>query len=399
MSTYSHQIAPIHQGLSSNSGGEKLKGFFGTIMGLLKGIGGFTLALGRVFAAFFTSTTGSAKGFLTTITDMTNKFAAFLQSPAGQDMIKQFFEDVIPLALQTFKFIGNVIAFILQVVQILAPALTGFLSTLNTIITIVNGVLFVLRPFLQIAAQIALLFIGGIPRAIGAVISRFGVLVRIVKLLSSGFTHVVTVWIGKLSALASFFPTAFGWIQTAVTDIVRFIRTWFNKIIGYIRYPFEKALEFLGGLGEKFFEVGKAIVTGLVDGLKSVVGLPFKMMRKAWELVADDAPGSEPKNPNSPMRGLKKSGKAILENLASGIQANSGLLAASIEQHINPVIGAIDAPPARSARSAGGGGVGRQYNGAYIENQAIQMPEGAAGTDGETQAALLMMGLRRRGRG
>lgn len=369
---------------------DKLSASINSLGGFLWDVLGFVKALGRVFLSFFSATGSQSKGFLKTITDMTNRLADFLGSDEGRKQLRDFFRVMIPLAVETFKFIGQALIFIIQVIEILAPALTGLLSAFNLLLGIVNGVLNILKPFLQIAAQVALLFLGGLPKGIALVIEKFRVLKfflgGIVGFMKSTFASVFTTIIGRFASLATFFPELFAKIKDIIVNFVTGdVKNAFAGVLDIIKWPFEQALKWIKELGPKFFHAGKEIFNMLIDGIKSVTGKVGGIVKKGLNLMGDLLPGSEPKDKSSPLAGLKARGAAIMENLAAGIPVGADQLSVALHRSLVPVVGNIDTsvavPRARTpvgATAGSRGAVGATENHFHIEAPAGQLPDAEA---------------------
>jgi TP901 family phage tail tape measure protein len=72
-------------------------------------------------------------------------------------------------------------------------------------------------------------------------------------------------------------------------------------------------------IGGALFAAGAAIIGQLVAGVKSRIGEAIQIVRDGIQQIADLMPGSEPKDPTSPLRGLIEAGAAIFGNIAEGI--------------------------------------------------------------------------------
>ncbi len=330
------------QKLANSGKGNGLAKLFETLMGHLGDIWTLVKAVGGVFLAFFGATGGQAKSFVKTLTEMANKLKTFLTSESGQDKLKQFFEDMIPLAKEAIVFIGNLIITIIAVVQALAPAMTGIIAAMNFLLGIINRILIFLRPFLQIVFQLAILFLGGLPKGIATVLSKIKLLGPLVALLSTKFVGFITAVIGRLGAFASFFPGMFDKIRSGILDFLDWIGDNFGKVPGIIKDAFTSALDFLVGLQDKFLEAGKKIVTAIVDGIKSAPGAIGKGIGKLFGKAVDLLPGSEPKDKSSPLAGLADRGRAIMQNIAAGIPRGAEDLSKAMQASLVPVVATID---------------------------------------------------------
>lgn len=388
-------------GLATASGPGKLTGTLGKIFRSLDGVLGLIKAVGRVFLNFFSATIGPSQGFVKTLTDMANRFADFLGSKDGQEQVQKFFKDIMPLAVESLKLMGNVLVLIIRLTQILAPALTGLVATLNFLLSVINVVLGVLRPFLQIAIQIGLLFAVGLPKAVVAFLSKFSLLKGLSTFLTQSIGGTVIAIIGRLAFLADVIPRIFSRITNFFLGLIRGIGDIFLTVTEILVSPFRLALDLIDGLGSKFIDAGKAIVSNIVKGVLSVPGAIAKgvvgLFNKAVELL----PGSEPKDKSSPLAGLRKRGAAIIDNLAAGIPQRANALSGALHSALVPVVAGIDANIAiPRASGSSSSSVGQQFNGPYIASQQVNMADlGAAGSDAQTQAELMAYELRRRGRG
>lgn len=346
--------------------------FFG-VLGLVK-------QLGRIFLNFFKATGTQSKGFIATLTGMAKGFADFLGSEEGRAQVKKFFEDVIPLAIEGIKFIGNFIVFVLQLVETIAPALTGLLKTFNLVFGVVNRVLGIFKPFLKVAAQIALLFLGGLPKAVGVFLSKFRLLAPIGAFLTRHIVGVVTAIIGRISAIASFFPKAFDKVKDEVLDFISWIGRQFKKVIDVITWPFEQAIKFITDLSGRFYEAGKGIVEAIIEGMKSLIEGIGGIAGKVFKFLVDKLPGSEPKDKSSPLYGLKDRGRAIMENIAAGIQPGAMELSLAVHRSLVPVVAGIDASvsvPRTAAPTATPAGATTTAPGPTINHWHIEAPAGA----------------------
>lgn len=318
-------------GASFQSLGEHLYG----ILGLIK-------AVANIFIGFFSATSGDSKAFVATLTGMAQGLADFFKSAEGQERVKQFFAAVIPLAVQSLKFLGNIIIFILQLVEAVAPALSGVLAAFNLLFGVINRVLSIMQPFLKVGFQIALLFIGGLPKAIGVFLSKFRLLAPIASFLTRNIVGVVATIIARISAIASFFPGVFDKVKTLILGFISWVGRSFKDITEFIAQPFRAAIKFITDLGGRFYQAGKGIVEAIINGMKSLIEDIGGIAGKVFKFLVDKLPGSEPKDKSSPLAGLADRGRAIMTNIAAGIPAGADDLAFAMHRSLVPVVAGID---------------------------------------------------------
>ena len=347
--------------IASKTGNQKKLGAsFQSLGEHLYGILGLIKAVANIFIGFFAATSGDSKAFVTTLTGMAQGLADFFKSAEGQERVQQFFAAVIPLAVQSLKFLGNIIVFILQLVEAVAPALTGVLSAFNLLFGVINRVMSIMQPFLKIAGQIALLFIGGLPKAIGVFLSKFRLLAPIASFLTRNIVGVVATIIARISAIASFFPGVFDKVKTLILGFISWVGRTFKDVTELIAQPFRAAIKFITDLGGRFYQAGKGIVEAIINGMKSLLGDIGGVAGKVFKFLVDKLPGSEPKDKSSPLAGLADRGRAIMTNIAAGIPAGADDLAFAVHRSLVPVVAGIDPnvqfPRGRSESAAPLGG-------------------------------------------
>lgn len=360
-------------GFASVGGFQRILAF---LMPMLGAVARFMGALARVGLAFFIAVAPLAARFLDVLTGMLNRVAAFLNTKEGQDRMKEWFGALFDFAEKMLPLFGQIMRFFMEVFTIIAPALGMFSSLFTFILRIINAVLSFLAPLLTIIAQIIMLFVGGagILRAIGLVWKAIKFFGRLAGRIFTGFKRLISTVGGKVKAV-------FGGLFAILSD------------------PFQKFWGWLKNLAGKMFDGGKMLIKGLIDGIASVGGAVGKIVMKLLGKAADLLPGSDPKDPRSPLRGLADKGRAILSTMAEGVPQGADELTTALHRQLVPVVGQIEATVASPKALPVGGAAGQ---GTVIQHQDVNVPP-APGYDGmgdaNTQAAKLARELRRRGRG
>lgn len=125
--------------------------------------------------------------------------------------------------------------------------------------------------------------------------------------------------------LTPIYDIAFGWLQSfwdgakAKWDEVAL---WWNGPEGVLT-SFTAAIE---GLATELYDAGAALLDNLWDGLKdkwTEVSDWWSGPQGVWTGFRNTLPFSEPKDPSSPLRGLSKSGEAILGQIQMGMDRAS----------------------------------------------------------------------------
>jgi hypothetical protein len=140
----------------------------------------------------------------------------------------------------------------------------------------------------------------------------------------------------------------------------------------------------------------------LIDGFTSKISDLVNTVKGAVEKVTNLLPGSEPKDPTSPLRGLGKRGEALLGNFRDGILAAAPDLRKSVNDSlrnlVDPTIsaalsGSVDLSGVSlpSSALAGAGSTTTQHY-----NTSISAPGGGS-PDPRVAVALLDQELRNRG--
>lgn len=88
---------------------------------------------------------------------------------------------------------------------------------------------------------------------------------------------------------------------------------------------------------DDFKRGGAGLIQSLIQGLKSRFGSARETIRELLRDLRRLLPGSEPKDPSSPLRGLAKSGRAIVDNLARGVTGSGDRLAANLHRELTGV--------------------------------------------------------------
>jgi phage-related protein len=139
-----------------------------------------------------------------------------------------------------------------------------------------------------------------------------------------------------------------------VAAAVLIVRNW-DKIRAGARTAFEAVLSFLrgipariraavGNLGSTLLEAGKALIRGLINGVKSQLGALGRVLGGIGGFIADHK-GPLPKD----RRLLVPHGRAIMRGLLAGIDAETGALARALDRVGGQVAHARLPGPARAA--------------------------------------------------
>jgi TP901 family phage tail tape measure protein len=98
----------------------------------------------------------------------------------------------------------------------------------------------------------------------------------------------------------------------------------------------EKAKNFITGAVSAFKAAGGAVVDAIKEGIDAAWDSLVSGLKGKLDDLADLLPFSEPKDPTSPLRGLKKSGMAIVGNILQGLDDAMPVLQAQLGMAISP---------------------------------------------------------------
>lgn len=127
----------------------------------------------------------------------------------------------------------------------------------------------------------------------------------------------------------------------------------FNELVAWVRDLPRRIIEALGNVGKMLFQVGKDILQGLVDGLKSMAMAPVDAVRDVGGRMVDGA--RRLFRTGSPSRVFADIGEDVVGGLALGVHANMDSAIAEVERFANGVVdaGRVTAPMPESGFGTG----------------------------------------------
>ena len=148
--------------------------------------------------------------------------------------------------------------------------------------------------------------------------------------ISTALNAAKSVVTSVLNAIKSAAKAAWDAVKSAA-------KTAWNAVKEVIGTAIRGALNIVKNLASSFFNAGKALIQSLVDGIKSMAGAVAGAVGDIAKGAASILPGSEPKDPRSPLRGLKDRGAAILGNMIEGITMSGPQLAATLRRELTVI--------------------------------------------------------------
>jgi hypothetical protein len=231
---------------------EALGKSIGKLVGHTKTWLGVAGSIANVFLAFLPTAAADGKSLAQSIKDVADRTTRWLKSAEGQEKVRDFFRDVIPLARDVTKLVVDISKAFVQVGQVLAPVIS-FLFLVHRTAQLVKGVLLELFTAPQ--------------RAIG----------QFVGLLRERVSDAIA----RIPQGAKQAAVNFG------RDIVSGLRGGLAGIGDILLAPLRRAwgvvLDFFGvrSPSRLFADLGRDLVAGLVVGIRSVAGRVTDAMTSA----------------------------------------------------------------------------------------------------------------------
>ncbi|WP_138751125.1 hypothetical protein [Paenibacillus sinopodophylli] len=224
-----------------------------------------------------------------------------------------------PAIMVVYKVIAQLAAALIPVVVKIATSIVGaFTKVLNWVTAIWPAISkIILAAFVIIMATWTLLgpYIMAALSTIGSIIvGGFQVIMAVVKFVWNTITSIISIAWAIISGL----------IQTALGLLTGDWKMAWEGIKSVFEGIWNGIIDFLGGLGSLFYDSGKAIITTLVDGIKSMAMAPVKAIEGVMEKVREFLPFSDAKK--GPLSQLTYSGGAVMTTLATGVNKQQGAL-------------------------------------------------------------------------
>lgn len=278
-------------------------------------------AIINLFVSLAGEASGAGDGIIGWLTEGINKFAAFLRSAEGSEMVRDFFEDTVPAVKSMVKTIGLLAVIFLRFLQITAPLLDGMASVLNFVLGLLAGLLGFIADIASNpwgrAIRYAIgqfLAIGGILRVFGYLVSLIGripglltrvgggaisylarpfmaagrLIIRIFRGLPGLLARLVR---GAPAAIARVLRAGWGLLRTAGGKLVAFlvtgVRALLPKVVAAGRFIITRLL---GALAAGFLfltQAGRKLLGWVIGGIRNAVSKLVSaggwIVNKLWE--------------------------------------------------------------------------------------------------------------------
>lgn len=156
----------------------------------------------------------------------------------------------------------------------------------------------------------------------------FTVGVNALKAIWGGIKWLWTKAVEIFNAVKAAIATALGWVRAKIASAVQGVLSVWGRITelaGKTREVFGQVLSYIGGLPGRFLDIGKRIIQGLIDGVKSAIG----GLTGLFKGITDKIPkwkGPPRKDANL----LRDNGKLIMQGLIGGVESERGALQSTL---------------------------------------------------------------------
>jgi len=221
----------------------------------------------------------------------------------------------------------------------------GFLGRLLSLGRVLSWLVTIFR---MVAAAIGVV-VGGISLPVLAIIAVVLVLIAI------------GIWVYK------------NWdkVKKFLLDTWNKIKEAWNKLVTFLKEKWNAFKEWISGIWEKMKEAGRKIVEGIKKGIEEKWEALKNWFKDKLQKLRNLLPFSEPKDPTSPLRMLRQSGKAIITSVGEGIRQSSALLHETFVRVLRFNIPAMRLPTPIPATPAAGFGGYRVYTFHVVTDRQI----------------------------
>jgi phage-related protein len=207
---------------------------------LLGGIGDLTAALVEDFAPFGDSIVES-------LGEGAHNLADWLRSSKGLEKIKQFFQQTGPLASELGKLFLNIALALIQIGELVAPALTPVVRVLNLIFSAAN-------------------------KALSFLVDHFGEILKVVTAAIAPITVLVGLFGSLGSAASAAFSALSGAVKSAVAAVLGALRDGVGGARDAGRAIFNAVRDGFNTARGSVVSAARAIAHAAVEAVRAVIG-------------------------------------------------------------------------------------------------------------------------------
>lgn len=135
-----------------------------------------------------------------------------------------------------------------------------------------------------------------------------------------------------MGVVSSFLDTIAGFFGTSLDELAELWSSNWAKLGQLAQTAVDGLIELIMGMPGQVVGVGQAIVQEIWDGIKAKWDELVDWFTGKMQELRDMMPFSEPKDPESPLYGLSKSGRAIIINILEGLESVGDLLPGALAE-------------------------------------------------------------------
>jgi phage-related protein len=301
------------------------------IRGMVKSLSAFGSLIGGatdLVGAFVEAFAPFGDSIIESLADGAHNLADWLRSSEGLDKINQFFEDTGPLASELGKLILNISLALIQIGQLVAPALTPVVHLLNLMFEAANKALtFLIDHF------------GDLPRLATAVILPITFLIGLFGRLGSAASAAFTSLGDALSALGNAFSDVASAISSGFSSAL-------SAVVGTARGVASAAVDAVRDRVGAATAAGVAIFNGVRAGFSAVRGAVVAVARAIAKAAVDAV--------RALAGAARGAGQAVFSAVRGGFNAARGAVVSAARSIAQAAVAAVRALIG-AARSAGQG--------------------------------------------
>ena len=307
-----------------------------------------------------------AETFANVLSKLLGQASKFASSKGFKDWLKQFHSLEGPALNSIGAGIGKVAIAVGKLLTVMSGKDVAHAINIafGTIAGVINGVTYAVRRLMQNWDGMSSAF-RRVRHDIASAGHDIAHVFDTVRHAVASFAHEVAQDFNNVrhfnAVLAHDFAHAFDMIRHGVATLAHNIAVWFDRIrhsiaskfdeaVSYIRGVPHRILAALGNLGSLLFNAGKAIVQGLINGIKSMFGALGSVASSIGHFIAG-LKGPLPKD----LTLLVPHGQAIMTGLMDGMRSRFPHLRSQLGE-VTGMIGGMHVPAAPGRRGAAGAG-------------------------------------------
>ena len=252
-------------------------------------------------------------------------------------IVQSALQVIMSLLNTLIPIITNIISVVVSVVSAIMPVISTVISIvasiLTTVINVIAMIISAVSPFISFILEV----IGTVITVIGEVINVItGIIATIVAVVSNIMQIVSSIVSFVVNAITGLVSAVVGFITGFVSSIISKVQEMWNSVcnafsngvnnaVNFVRELPQKIMDFFSDAGTWLINSGKAIIDGLVEGIKGAVSGAVNAVSGVVSSIRDLFPFSPAKKgPFSGHGWVLYSGMSIMNALADGVEKKAG---------------------------------------------------------------------------